>query len=225
MNGMKISAGKWNMLINAVVKLEGKVSWDGYNAATHKTSQARLAQARENLRTAMKDAEWGSNGCAFVTRRSEQIASMRYCTSVYINNRLRAEMSDSGWVRVYTQEEAEETYQTLKENRRQALKEYLENREAVARLLWKSNITEMNQDMYGNPNDEREVVKGWTYYSGQEGGLFQMIGEGGVTISASGALNRAKEIESEEGPCISGPDWQDCMETLQADRKYHGTRY
>lgn len=224
MSKQMINARQWNTLVNGVVKLEQLLRVTSWVCASYQTTKKALAEARETLRQALERAEWGPNGCSFVTRRAQAIGSIDIRTDLYLNRRHRATLWASGRVDVHSAEDAEVKFQKEKKECREDDQKYKKDLEVVARLLWEQNITNLDiHSHWDNPNYGREIVLGWTYWTGQDGGYFQ--NEDGLTVSARGALKRAGKIEAEEGPCLSGPEWQMCDEALEAERKYHGARY
>lgn len=218
----KLSASQW---IDLILRVEDAELWkkcsnweyqDQWQAA-----EIRLHSARQELVEAMRSAPWGANGCAFITRRAPRIAA--HCTEervieVWISRRLRARYNGQR-VEVFSAEQAEAEYASLKEVRRSAFVRYQKNAQLAARILWEAGITELGWE------DRGTEIGGITFVDGQQGGILTWRDSGNgdiIAVSAPGALRRARAVADEESEC---DPFHGSPEEFSIERQYHGARF
>lgn len=153
------------------------------------TYQAELRDAYRHISAEMAEAPYGAHGAVFIDRTEDG-----KMTTVTANRRVLAVRHPSGFVGLYTRPVSEEklTIQRNTNRRHECL--YKAHLEVLGRLLWKSGIFEINFDE--NPGFE---INHWFHIWGQKGGKFRNTLESQVSISANGALRRARQIRDREG--------------------------
>lgn len=214
----KINASAWNKLVEAVVGAEEcyksnpypsdgpdwQARYDRYNAAGDSLGIALAA-----LRSAMKDAEWGPNGSAFVTYRTIDGRSSAYTIQLWINRCLRATLAPNGYVTVVAPAEAKASWLKEKAIIRARELEYEERRKELARLLLEADV------------HEPKSIGEWTYREGQKGGYYYR-GDYRDSVSAPGAL---KAAWNGTGEMESTLKYIDRPEVMDAEYRFGGERY
>jgi len=190
-----MNARAWNLLVNAVLIAEKEVAdnpWPTNEAGEemrnmmvcNNIAREGLTAARDALRSAMQEAEWGACGSAFVTKNFAWPNGDGITVTLWVNHRRRASMTDSGYITVVDPKVAKQERLASRARARAEYKMYAELRERLAQDLAHAGVL-------GAMN-----FKEYEYFSGQEGGYFRRPLDQ-VSISARGVLRRAAEIRQE----------------------------
>ncbi|MBP7992061.1 MAG: hypothetical protein KAZ30_00185 [Candidatus Magasanikbacteria bacterium] len=191
------SARQFNLLVTEALAAEAAHASLVYTGKSEEAEALELASTRRKaayaaLKAAMEAAPWGQNGAVFITRRQIYVASQRWQQTLWVNDRPRAVLYNSGWVEVFTPQEGEEMRARAREDNQADHAAYQEERKLLIQALHEEGQTTLAD--FGE----------WSYYEGQEGGTFSRGASASgklFTIGAPGAMRAAwgKGWDTDEG--------------------------
>ena len=211
----RLTAGAWSALIKNFNLAQAVLNGTPWHDDRHSSAKTSLNQARDAIRDALRNAEWGNSGSAFITKRALRIEGDTEIT-LWLNRLKRATLIlQTGWVTVISFQEAKREYRTRREDGRARDERYKARLETLAKDLARADIDDSDL-VYGL------VVNGWVFIGGQNGGFFR--NPDGLTVSAPGAMRLAK-MENTFDPEWVSPNLYPDADEIDIERRCYGARY